>query len=421
MDRPSRGKGETNSGALGVQARNFVRAEFGSEVAAEAAVVARALFVLVLCATAYGCGSRAAIEAPARIEPVSWSVALDHRDGAWAPHVVGGDVYLVGTRFDPDALEVSEPATSVTRLDARDGSERWRTELRGRGGAIALQVGGDTLVVVQGSSVEALDRRDGRYLWGVRYDAAPTRFGVDATLLAVALPDGRVDVRGARSGERRWTLDLGAWRVGRFAGHDGRLYALAVSGATGAQRLGAFDLTRPSAMPVWDLRFSSAMESLGVSGGLVAGRIGGFDLAFVRLEDGRAVDADGERPGGGSWLSGVYATAREYDGVVLRMRRVDAYALGGSDAPLWSTTITTGSVLELVDPDLRFPAVLATSAASASLLDARTGALLWSVRLDGWDDEGRSCTIAGALDRALLQRCSRLADDVLVALEVSRD
>lgn len=123
----------------------------------------------------------------------------------WDPVFADGTVYT--TNFDPNN------EGSAIALDARDGSERWRTSL-GEDGDHGRALVDDYFVVATDGELVALDKEDGgiasrHSLEGVRYDggagASPELLAADERSGTVVVPheDGLQAIRPAEE-ERHW-------------------------------------------------------------------------------------------------------------------------------------------------------------------------------------------------------------------------
>lgn len=158
----------------------------------------------------------------------------------WAPAVADGTVYT--TNFDLDN------EGSAVALDARDGSERWRTRLRGEVDHGRSLVDEQFVVAYDGELV-ALDRQSGDVAWSrplnrPRASGQPLSLAVDEAsgTVVVSHADGTEAYR-ADDGERRWEAKAAAglvtpaiygdtvYAVGRVDGEDS-LVALALGDGT---------------------------------------------------------------------------------------------------------------------------------------------------------------------------------------------
>ncbi|WP_435066711.1 PQQ-binding-like beta-propeller repeat protein [Haloplanus sp. C73] len=156
----------------------------------------------------------------------------------WEPVIADGTVYT--TNFDPST------DGSAFALDARDGSERWRTILDGDGDNASALVDGH-FVVAHGTELVALDPRNGDIVWRRSVDGVATNghFGewlaADDRTGTVVVPyrDGLKAFRAA-DGDRRWETAEMARQSSKPAIRDGTVYA--IGRVDGTDCLAAFAL-----------------------------------------------------------------------------------------------------------------------------------------------------------------------------------
>jgi outer membrane protein assembly factor BamB len=152
-----------------------------------------------------------------------------------------GTVYT--TNFDP-----SHDGSAIA-LDARDGSEEWRTTL-GAEGDHGRALVDDRFIVAHGSELVALDRQDGEVVWrrqltstrsARNLDYSPELIAVDERSGTIVVPhrDG-LEAFHADDGEPHWETVGISRPLHTPAIFDGRVYA--IGRIDGTASLGAFDL-----------------------------------------------------------------------------------------------------------------------------------------------------------------------------------
>ncbi|WP_435115362.1 PQQ-binding-like beta-propeller repeat protein [Halolamina sp. C58] len=176
-----------------------------------------------------------AVAAPSRGN-LAWESAAFTR---WDPVIADGTVYT--TNFD------ASNEGSAIALDARDGSEQWRTTLGGESDHGRALVG-DRFLVASGEEVVALDRENGDVVWrqalgesesGGERSYFPELLAVDDRSGIVVVPHrAGFEALRAESGDPHWeTAGVSGQRV-TPAIHDGTVYAVGV--VDGTDSLAAF-------------------------------------------------------------------------------------------------------------------------------------------------------------------------------------
>ncbi|QHS16168.1 PQQ-binding-like beta-propeller repeat protein [haloarchaeon 3A1-DGR] len=187
------------------------------------------------------------VSAPARGN-LAWTSEAFTR---WQPVVSDGTVYL--TNFDP-----SNDGNAIA-LDARDGTERWRTTLNASGdhGTVVVD---DRFVVAYDTEIVALDPQTGDRIWTERTN------GIDSTELLVAdgatgtvlvASESGIEAFSAADGEKHWDIDTVRQLVRAPAVSDGRVFA--VGNVDGAPSLVALSLANGSER--WRRELTSTPES----------------------------------------------------------------------------------------------------------------------------------------------------------------
>lgn len=345
----------------------------------------------------------------------AWSLELTGPGGEWTPTFEGEHLLLVGHRTDADAREVSHSEVVIRRIHPSTGSVRWERALLAEPGAVESAIGDRAYVFRHGPAFEAL-APSGDYLWGLRYDESPTAFGVGGGLLAVALADGTVNVRSLASGTNRWTLDVSDWTVTRIVPGGSTVYGLATrSRADGSNELGVFDFGRPHNTPAWTESYEAGAGALEIVDGRILGSLdytfGVYDLATG--------EAQGDPPPAGTQLVGPFLVNTErIDGLELRLRSLRVRPFDADVESGWTQAIASAVEFESLQSVDDGTALLAVAGTVARLFDSRTGAPIWSAQRAAVDDDGRACTVLGALPSLLIERCDGVAGRVVQAMEV---
>ncbi|WP_251344057.1 PQQ-binding-like beta-propeller repeat protein [Haloplanus halophilus] len=166
----------------------------------------------------------------------------------WQPAVSDGTVYT--TNFDP-----SHDGSAIA-LDARDGTERWRTTLDASGdnGTVVVD---DRCVVAHDGELVALDSRTGERLWTAPTNGFEHLVADDATGTVLVASEVGIEAFGAANGERRWETYTVTGLARAPAVYDGRVFA--VGDVDGAPSLVAVSLADGSDR--WRSQLTAAPES----------------------------------------------------------------------------------------------------------------------------------------------------------------
>ena len=166
----------------------------------------------------------------------------------WQPAVADGTVYT--TNFDP-----SHDGSAIA-LDARDGTERWRTTLDASGDNGTVVVG-DRCIVAYDTDLVALDTRTGERVWTESTNGFERLVADEATGTVLVTSDIGIEAFGAANGEKRWETHTVGHLTHAPAVYDGRVFA--VGYVDGAPSLVAVSLADGSDR--WRRELASAPES----------------------------------------------------------------------------------------------------------------------------------------------------------------
>jgi len=149
----------------------------------------------------------------------------------WQPAVSDGAVYT--TNFDP-----SHEGSAIA-LDARDGTERWRTTLdaSGENGTVFLD---DRCLVAYDTELVALDSRTGERIWTTPTNGFEHLVADEATGTALVASKVGIEAFGAANGEKHWETYTVSGLAREPAVYDGRVFA--VGDVDGVPSLVAFSL-----------------------------------------------------------------------------------------------------------------------------------------------------------------------------------
>ena len=382
----------------------------GNRVSRGFVQITQAVFALL----AVSCGATIELQSPVIDRTVAWEIELD-AGGATASLFDEDTLVFTGYDLTTNSIEATEPGLLVGRVRVESGALIWERSMLPRGGAPSLERIDDVVIVRQGSAVEALDRNSGRYLWGVAFEHAPDRLAGARGVVVIQLPNGIVNARDARTGRHLWTIDTGDWAWRELHEADGRLYAIADRDQSD---VAVFDATFPSATPLWSARVRGGAATTWTAGSSLFGRVDGIALRRMELRTGDPLGEAIQHADG--WIGGLRLISTETQGIVLRMRRIDAFGPDDGDEPRWSTTLPSANAFDSMELVLDGDAVFLRSNGSSVLLDARGGEVVWrTTQSSGPQSAHSSCTTLGTTGEALIQGCGIFSTTRLVAVEIS--
>ncbi len=350
---------------------------------------------------------------------VRWEVDLSDDTHGWAPLWANGELVLVGASVSATSGEVDATTTAVRRVDLETGETQWERALLAAPAAAGLTTTPTTYLIQQGQALEAVEVSSGAYRWGVEFETGPRAVGAAGSLVAAMLPDGIVNVRSLGSGAQRWTLDLDGWDVRRFADANGALMGLATH-ADRPGELAVFNLSKPSSLPAWTAHTRTPVDGLEIDGALLMARFS-EGLRVVALSDGEEIAELPDRLEGATLVAGLLILTESVEGLVLRMQRVTAFAPSAPEAPTWTRTVASASLIDSLVGVSGTETIVMYSDEVATALDGRTGAARWQITVPERDDGGRECTVLGTTAGSVVRRCQDMTWRVLSAIGVESD
>ena len=185
----------------------------------------------------------------------------------------------------------------------------------------------------------------------------------------------------------------------------------------GQTEVAVFQATYPSSSPLWTADVRGGAAATWVGGSALFGRFDGIVLRRAELGSGERIGEPVAH--GDGWLGSLRLISTQTEGLVLRMRRVDAFGPADDEEPRWSATLPSASALDTMELVLDDRAVFLSSGGSSVLLDARDGSVVWRATHSD-EDASSPCTTLGTSGSALIQGCGLFSMTRLVAVETGR-
>lgn len=357
------------------------------------------VFAAFLFASFTACAGRQDVSTPSPLT-TGWSTTLDHLDHhSWSAHVDGSRLHLT-------AIEGAETGLRVVRVQPGSGIVLWQTDV-----AVdsclqpELASSADTTAVACDADVFALEASTGRITWQARTgdDALVDRLALGNDVVVASRAEGGADVFDRADGRRIDDALPSDGYVVLLAERDGDVFAVTHEDEDGDATLVVWRMDATSTR-LWSMRVSGGGEPPFLVDDLLFARDLRGDLLGHALRSGR-VATEPWQPGAiGTRVGALRLEQEEVAGVILTLRRLDAWGPGDDD-PRWSTHLVANRDLSPILPVAEHHALLVGSGDRYHLLDARTGRLRWSATVDD-ALSGDGCGFGGTDGRAVFVVCS---------------
>lgn len=369
----------------------------------------RAVSATLLCVLLAACGGARQVEDR---PPLSrgWSTPLDHQDHhSWAAHVDGRRLHVTGIH--------AGGGLRVIRLQPSSGTGRWETDVEFEGcDTPRLASLGDVTAVACESGMALLDAETGALRWrrSLADMVVPSDIAVDDEMVVVLTVDGDLLATRTASGSPADPEPDDASRAMALTTVDDVAWILGVAwNDDGDETLNAYradDLSRT----VWTMPLLSSSAGAFVYRDVVFARRDTGALRGLHIETGRPATPVWDSPGRGLSVGGLRIEQISVQGVVLAMRQLDAWG-PGDEEPRWSAHLIANQDLGPFLPHEDTDGILVGGNDAWRMMDARTGALRWSVDTSDALGDDR-CEFAGSDGRAVFVVCNGIEDASIAAL-----